>query len=191
VALAGEIMKKSKKASAVKALIGSMTGGLATGAPASTGGTQAPPFSKGKSKMSFGKRKTFGAAILLACILSAGFATRALAQTTTTTSTATWVQGNTLADAQSFKYALLDVQVPNTPPVPVATPTCQLAQAVVVCQGQVPPPAAGPHKFVLQASSPDGNLTASSSQLVGIMPGAPSGFKVVVTSTVVITTPVP
>lgn len=175
--------KAAKKASAVKALIGSMTGGAAP--DMSTGGLTAPPPSKGKSKMSFGKRKTFGAIAVLACILSLQAPTRAQA-----TATASWVQGNTLTDATTFKYALLDLgPTPAPPPVAVTNPTCAVVQAVVVCQGQVPLPSAGPHKFSLTATSPDGNLSAASPVLTGVMPGAPTGFKVIVTTQIVPTPP--
>lgn len=109
------------------------------------------------------------------------FALSAAAQTSTVSVKATWVQQNAVADAQSFTYVLKDNSVTPATLVAVTNVACVVAQGVVTCAGDVPLPAAGPHAFQLLASSPDGNLTAASPILVGVMPGAPQGFKIKIT----------
>lgn len=101
-------------------------------------------------------------------------------QAQTATATATWVQLNTLPDAQSFKYSLKDGTATS---VPLTGVTCATVTGVTQCSATVPLPSSGPHSFVLIASSPDGALSAASPVLLGIMPGAPNGFKITITVT--------
>lgn len=104
------------------------------------------------------------------------------AQTVTTKAKATWVQPNTVADAMTFAYVLKDG---TTKSDPVTGAVCAVTQGVVVCNGDVPLPGPGPHQFTLVATSADGALSAASPILVSVMPGAPSGFKVNITITIV------
>lgn len=114
----------------------------------------------------------------LLCLLCLLYLTPPVSAQAVSTAKATWVQQNAVADAQAFKYTLKDG---TGTPVPVTNTACVVAQGVVTCSGDVPLPAAGPHQFTLIAATADGSLSAASPVLVGVMPGAPQGFKVIVT----------
>lgn len=102
----------------------------------------------------------------------------------TSTSTAQWNQGNTLADAKTFTYKLQDG---SGIPVAISNVACSQVAAVVLCTGTIPQPAAGPHSFLVLATSQDGALTATSLPTVGVMPASPNGVRVTVTVTTIIT----
>lgn len=128
-------------------------------------------------------RKT-GAVLLAVLGLFAG---RVDAQVTATAK-ATWVQPppNTLAEAQQFKYFLQDA-APTPPTVIPMTATCATVATAVQCSAPVPMPSAGPHKFSVVVTSPDGSLANVSAVLLGVMPGAPNGFTLSVTGVLTVT----
>lgn len=89
------------------------------------------------------------------------------------TATATWVQFNTLTEAQSFPYALKD----GATSTPLSAVTCRVVSGVTECSAKVPLPSNGPHNFSIVSS----NLAAAKPVLIGITAGAPYGYTVTVT----------
>lgn len=85
----------------------------------------------------------------------------------------------TVADAQSFNYAIQDGVLPGAPLTGVV---CSTVAAQTQCQSPIAAPAQGPHSLVITASSLLG--FASSAPLAGQTPGAPNGLKIVITITV-------
>jgi hypothetical protein len=115
---------------------------------------------------------------LVVALLVVGFGV-APATAQTTTARLVWNMPNTVADSQSFTYALKDG---TAAAVTLASVTCATVATVTQCQAPIAPPASGPHSFVLTASSPVGS--ASSSPLVGTTPGAPFTLTINITVTV-------
>jgi hypothetical protein len=90
-----------------------------------------------------------------------------------------WDTTDAPATAQGFAYTLKDAAGQA---VALAGVTCQAVGGVTVCQAPITVPAAGPHSYVLSASSPLG--AASSAPLVGTAPAVPTQLAVQITVTV-------
>jgi hypothetical protein len=96
----------------------------------------------------------------------------------TTTAKLVWDMANTVADANTFTYSLKD----GSAAAVTLTASCSTVATMTECQAPIAPPAAGPHSYVLTASSPLGS--AASAALVGSTPGAPLTLRITITISV-------
>lgn len=89
------------------------------------------------------------------------------------TATATWVQLNTLTDAQAFPYALKD----GATSTPLSGVICRVVGGVTECHATVPLPSQGHHDFSIVTTG----TNAATPFLIGVQNGAPNGYTVTIT----------